>query len=141
MNYENSPPLLGIFHVAVPVQDLERAVAFYCEELGFRRFDTQSKDWAMVALGQTSLSFFQLSPQEQEAQKRLPKSDAPYRHFGIAVPSRQAVDQWHGRLSHLPTRLPCKEHRDGSYGFYLRDSEGNFFEIIWIPEKSSRQGD
>lgn len=130
-----SDSLTGIHHVAVPALNLKRAIAFYVEHLGFRVFDAGSEDWAMVALGNTSLSFFQL-PAEAVAP---PKSDAPYRHFGITAISRQAVDTWHTRLAREIPVEPCKLHRDGSYGFYLKDSEGNFLEIIWIPEDSSRQ--
>lgn len=139
----NQDKIFGVTHVAVPAHNLSRAVNFYCSALGFSPFDTSDHDWAMVHLGQTSVSFFQV-PSNLDGSSL--KSDSKYRHFGITVPSAAEVDEWHGRLQKEKSvgffqskdLGQPKVHRDGSYGFYLQDSEGNALEIIWIPEKSSR---
>lgn len=56
-------------------------------------------------------------------------------HFGLNVDSPQAVDRWHRHLKDAgaPHVGAPKGHRDGSYGFYVRDTEGNSLEIIFIP--------
>lgn len=126
------PSSLGIRHVAVAAQDLKRAARFYTEVLGFTPYHVQDADWEMFRIGGTTVS---LILHEGAAAPSDPKAAHPA-HFGINVESKAAVDQWHAYLStrKLPWLTAPKLHRDGSYGFYLKDSEGNPLELIFIPQ-------
>lgn len=110
---------LGIRHAALGITDLERALRFYTSALGFKPYHVTDSDWAMVHEGGTSLS--------------LAHSHPP--HLGIVLDSRAAVDSLHAALSASKTASVGRpvRHRDESYGFYFKDTEGNQLEAIFIP--------
>lgn len=130
------PDSLGIRHVALAARDLKRAHAFYVEILGFEPYYTGDSDWEMYRKGDTSLSLILhrgAQPKEE--------SSAPHpAHFGLNVDSNKSVDEWHGYLAakKAPHLTAPTHHRDGSYGFYLKDTEGNPLEVIFIPKQLAR---
>jgi sirohydrochlorin cobaltochelatase len=119
--------LIGIRHAALPVLDLKRALVFYTEHFGFKPYLTSDKDWAMITLGGTSLSLMPLN--------KITPNQGPARHLGIQVQSPAEVDQLFKKLqaTGYPHIQAPKLHRDSSYGFYFKDSEGNGLELIFIP--------
>lgn len=121
--------LTGITHVAITVNDLKRSIAFYTNHFGFKPYHTSDKDWAMLYLGNTTLSLVVHS----ETKADSPEGIHPA-HFGITVDSPENVTKWHTALT--KKNITCsapKLHRDKSFGFYLKDSEGNNLEVIYIP--------
>jgi hypothetical protein len=100
--------------------------------LGFTPYHTMDADWKMLRLGDTTVS---LILHQGASPAARPKSGHPA-HFGLNVESMDEVDDWHDFLVDKGLGpLPAPElHRDGSYGFYLKDSEGNPLEVIYIPE-------
>jgi len=119
--------LIGIRHAALPVLDLKRALAFYTEHFGFKPYLTSDKDWAMITLGGTSLSLMPLN--------KITPNQGPARHLGIQVQSPEEVDELFKKMKasgYLHVQPP-KLHRDSSYGFYFKDSEGNGLELIFVP--------
>lgn len=122
----------GIHHSALAVHDLERAIKFYTETLGFKHYHTQDDDWAMVYQKDSSLS---LIPEPKLDEMRSSYKGSHPSHLGITFDSSKDVDIFY---QHLCDRRvsSLKEphfHRDGSYGFYFQDSEGNQLEAIYIP--------
>lgn len=130
--------LLGIRHAALPARDLARAIRFYTEQLGFEDYHSGDPDWAMLRLEGTSLSLLkaETDPAPPPAGKMIHPS-----HLGLVVATPGEVDAMHARLSRTPEArsTPPLTHRDGSYGFYFRDSEGNRLECIFIPHRSRRR--
>lgn len=110
---------LGIRHAALGIADLERALGFYTSVLDFKPYHVSDADWAMVQEKGTSLS--------------LAHSHPP--HLGLVLDSRAAVDALHAKLSASKTMSVGRpvRHRDESYGFYFKDTEGNQLEAIFIP--------
>ncbi len=127
------PPLLGVRHAALVTRDLPRAIAFYRDVLGFAPYHVRDRDWAMVRLGGTTLSLIVAPiPAEREV------GGSHHAHVGLNAPSPEAVDAWHAKLAALlPGIGRCTQHRDGSYGFYFRDPDGNALELIHIPDEPS----
>src|SRR4051794_25472262 len=129
-----SQPFLGIRHVALPTQDLKRAVDFYCSVLNFTSYAVGDRDWAMVSQAGTFLSLIAV-PSAPGAKTEGTKEKHPS-HFGWVMPSCEAVDEVHSRLqAQLPQRgLPLPgaklSHRDSSYGFYFKDPDANQHECI-----------
>ena len=124
---------LGLRHAALPAKDLERAIRFYREAFDFEPYHISDKDWAMVTLAGTTLSFIKVPPSAPDVPAPI-KGTHPS-HVGICATTREEVDTLYQRALPLSRSVgKPAEHRDGSYGFYLLDSEGNQIECIYIPE-------
>ena len=90
-----------LFHLSIPVDDLDRAKAFYVDILGC----TVGRE----APGRFDINFFghhivaHLSPREASKANSSIQSDgdaAPLRHFGVILP----LDEWQKMKSHLTSR-------------------------------------
>lgn len=110
-------------HVAICVDDIEKAAAFY-QNLGME-LAWQDKDWAYLKAGKDGLAL--LSPHYEQA--------GP--HFGFVFDDRSAVDAAYERLKAEGVRVSeIHEHRDGTASFYGRDPDGNWFEYLYEPAQS-----
>ncbi len=118
-------------HVAIPVQSIARARKFYCEHFGFYPYyEKDQEKWSMVVKNGTSISFLEVSPNnDQEA----PSEAGHYRHFGLCYSSKEEVVELFEKLKTTYHCHSLKEHRDKSFGFYMKDTEGNNLEVIFIP--------
>lgn len=130
----DSVELLGIRHAALPARDLARGLRFYVEHLGFSDYHSGDADWAMLHLAGTTLSLIQVR-EDLAAPKARGKHPA---HLGLVASTPQEVDRMRERLARVPEAKagPTVRHRDGSYGFYFQDTEGNALECIFIPQRS-----
>lgn len=117
----------GINHSALSVENLNRALEFYCNLLEATPYHVQDRDWAMVHWGENTLSV-------------VPTQVHPP-HLGLTVDSPQTVDLLYERLKskNVPAVGKPHGHRDGSYGFYFKDFEGNHLECIYIPFLNCKQ--
>lgn len=107
-------------HVAIKVENIERAAAFY-QDLGLE-LAWKDADWAYLKAGQDGLAL--LGPGYAQA--------GP--HFGFVFDNRAEVDEAFERLSQTEIKLtPVHEHRDGTASFYGRDPDGNWFEYLYEP--------
>ncbi|NJN21672.1 MAG: VOC family protein [Leptolyngbya sp. RL_3_1] len=112
------PKRLG--HVAICVQDIPKAVAFY-QNLGME-VAWQDADWAYLKAGDDGLAL--LSPGYEQA--------GP--HFGFVFSDRAEVDTAYDRLKAEGIHVTkVHEHRDGTASFYGRDLDGNWFEYLYEP--------
>lgn len=112
--------LKRIGHVAVCVQDIDRAAEFY-QNLGMKLV-WKDADWAYLKAGDDGLAL--LSPSYQQA--------GP--HFGFVFDDRAEVDRAFEKLKAEGVHITdLHEHRDGTASFYGRDSEGNWFEYLYEP--------
>jgi catechol 2,3-dioxygenase-like lactoylglutathione lyase family enzyme len=73
------PLLVGINHVALQVDDLEAAVAFYCELFEPTSVDRSEPDAAFLELGDQFLALFERGSREEEP------------HFGLVVDDKAAA--------------------------------------------------
>ena len=99
--------MLKLDHVALNVQNLKRAIDWYCQR-GFI-VTYQDDTWAMMQLGDFRLAL------------TIPDQHPP--HLAFKVKS----------LENMPDG-EIKEHRDGSKYLYCKDSEGNVLEFIYWPK-------
>lgn len=116
--------MIQLRHAAVGVGDLDRALRFYREILGFESYHTSDRDWAMVARGGTSVSLVVAHGTHPD-------------HLGVTLPDPAEVDRMRARLAAPESGArqvsEPKWHRDGSYGFYFKDPDGHQLECIFIP--------
>ncbi|WP_216903787.1 VOC family protein [Synechococcus sp. CCY 9618] len=109
-------------HVAVRVQDMERAKRFY-EGLGLR-LTWDAHDWAYMQSPDNGDGIALLSPAYRAA--------GP--HFAFHFSDRAEVDAVHDRLAAQGHPVgPVHDHRDGTASFYLQDPEGNWLEVLYEP--------
>ncbi|MEI8250059.1 MAG: VOC family protein [Synechococcus sp. ELA057] len=109
-------------HVALRVQDIARAKAFY-QSLGLR-LTWDANDWAYLQSPTSGDGVALLSPEYTAA--------GP--HFAFHFNNREDVDAVHAQLmtSGYPVG-PVHDHRDGTASFYLQDPEGNWLEVLYEP--------
>lgn len=131
------PPLAGLWHLALNVVDLERALAFYEGDLGLRVEWRPDADNVYLTSGRDNLALHRVD--------RLADADARGRldHLGFVLPTAESVDAWAAFLSargHPLAQAP-KTHRDGARSFYLKDPAGNLVQFIHHPplERPARQ--
>ena len=109
-------------HVALRVQNMERAVAFY-RGLGLR-LTWQADDWAYLQWPGSGEGIALLSPEYRAA--------GP--HFALHVRDRAEVDRVHAELGARGHSCgPVHDHRDGTASFYMQDPEGNWLEMLYEP--------
>ncbi|MBJ7492763.1 MAG: VOC family protein [Synechococcales cyanobacterium SupBloom_Metag_052] len=109
-------------HVALRVQDMERAKRFY-GAMGLE-LTWDASDWAYLQRPDGGDGIALLSPEYKAA--------GP--HFAFHYASREQVQAEHTRLQ--AAGMPVGElhdHRDGTASFYLQDPEGNWLELLYEP--------
>lgn len=107
-------------HVAICVQDVDKAVEFY-KNLGME-IAWKDKDWAYLKAGDDGLAL--LSPSYDQA--------GP--HFGFVLSDRSEMETAHEQLQAQGIKVsPIHEHRDGTASFYGRDPDNNWFEYLYEP--------
>jgi catechol 2,3-dioxygenase-like lactoylglutathione lyase family enzyme len=109
-------------HVAVRVQDMARAKAFY-QALGLR-VTWDADDWSYLQSPGSGDGIALLGPGYTVA--------GP--HFAFHFHDRAEVDAVHAQLVAAGHRAgPVHDHRDGTASFYLQDPEGNWLEMLYEP--------
>jgi sirohydrochlorin cobaltochelatase len=125
---------LGLRHAALECQSLESALQFYQEMFGMQVYLDTDKDWAMLQLGDTYLSLVPVEKRSAPVTQR----GSHAAHLGLVYPNESAVEQTRERLVAKGVKPvgALTRHRDGSYGFYCTDLDGNVLECIFIPHRS-----
>jgi catechol 2,3-dioxygenase-like lactoylglutathione lyase family enzyme len=109
-------------HVALRVQDMERAKRFYLG-LGLR-LTWEADDWCYVQWPSSGEGIALLSPDYKAA--------GP--HFAFHFQDRAEVDQIREQLVGQGHSCgPVHDHRDGTASFYMQDPEGNWLEMLYEP--------
>ena len=135
-----------VHHLALAVEDMERAVEFYCGHLGFE------KEWEMdhrsgeaisrvVGLDQVDARMVMLKghglrlelfhyhrPQGKRTETRR-QCDFGLTHFALSVKN---IDQIYQRLNKAGVRFNCppQDVRPGARATYLKDPEGVTIELV-----------
>ncbi len=107
-------------HVAICVQDIDKAVAFY-QNLGME-VAWKNPDWAYLKAGNDGLAL--LSPSYKQAEA----------HFGFIFSERAELETAYEQLAAQNLQITkIHEHRDGTASFYGKDPDGNWFEYLYEP--------
>ena len=109
-------------HVAIRVEDMDRAVAFY-SQLGMEMV-WEADDWCYLEAAKSRDGLALLGPNYKAA--------GP--HFAFHFRDRAEVDAVHAQLKASGVAVGAvHDHRDGTASFYLRDPEGNWLEMLYEP--------
>lgn len=128
MTGPQTPPILGLRHVALLVGDVDRSVSFYTRVLGMQVEWRPDAENAYLTGGTDNLALHAGRVQE----------GVNLDHIGFLVPTPGAVDAWERRfreLGHAP-QAPARTHRDGARSFYVRDPDGHRIQILYHPPLS-----
>ena len=113
-------------HVAICVQDVAAAAAFY-KDMGLDLV-WQDSDWAYLKAGDDGLAL--MSPDYDQA--------GP--HFGFIFDQRSDMETAYQELQDKGVHVTkIHEHRDGTASFYGRDLDGNWFEYLYEPTTPKKQ--
>ena len=109
-------------HVAIRVEDVDRAKEFYIS-LGMKLV-WDDVDWCYLEAGETKDGLALLGPGYKAA--------GP--HFAFHFTKRDEIERIHDSLKNQGMKVGAlHDHRDGTSSFYLKDTEGNWLEMLYHP--------
>ena len=109
-------------HVAIRVDDVGRAKCFYLS-LGMELV-WDDPDWCYLEAGESRDGLALLGPNYRAA--------GP--HFAFHFTNREEIEIIHKSLKKQGIKVgSLHDHRDGTSSFYLRDTEGNWLEMLYHP--------
>lgn len=127
---------LDVWHVAVPVKDLERSKEFYCNKLGFillgqDEYTTKKQAFVAVAPSGFTIELFEPKGAEKSKQRKLPD------HLAFEC---QDIGIFHARILSEGLKVDSVEEFDNGVKYFgLSDPDGvklDFFQGRTIYERS-----
>jgi len=109
-------------HVAIRVDDVARAKSFYMN-LGMKLV-WDDTDWCYLEAGESRDGLALLGPGYKAA--------GP--HFAFHFTNKEEIERLHYSLKNQGMKVGAlHDHRDGTSSFYLKDTEGNWLEMLYHP--------
>ncbi len=121
-------PLTRIGHVHLTVSDLDRALRFYCDVLGFEVTTTYGRDAVFLSAGGYHHHIGLNTWAGRGAPQPAPGSTGLY-HFAILYPDRTALTAAVRRVLEHGIALEGASDHGVSEAVYLRDPDGNGVEL------------
>lgn len=122
------PPQTRIGHVHLTVSDLERALAFYRDVLGFEVTTTYGRDAVFLSAGGYHHHIGLNTWAGRGAPAPGPGTTGLY-HFAILFPDRRSLAAAVRRVLDAGVRLEGASDHGVSEAIYLRDPDGNGVEL------------
>ncbi|MCL7453509.1 MAG: VOC family protein [Anaerolineae bacterium] len=117
---------MGIGHVHLRVSDLERALAFYRDLLGFRQVKREGETVFLSASG--GVPYHLLLTGQPAARPKPPRTTGLY-HVAIRLPTRRALARTLQRLAGAGWRFQGFSDHKVSEALYLLDPDRNGLEL------------
>jgi catechol 2,3-dioxygenase-like lactoylglutathione lyase family enzyme len=153
---EGTPLISGVQSIGITVNDMDRAVGFYTQVLGFERVsesEASGSDYEHLygvfglrlktvdlQLGAERIELMQfLAPHGRPAPVDSKSNDAWFQHVAIIVSDMERAYAWLRQhdVEHAstgPQLLPAwNPNAAGISAFYFRDPDGNHLEILHFP--------
>jgi catechol 2,3-dioxygenase len=121
-------PDTGIGHVHLKVSDLDRAIAFYRDALGFEVTQRYGKQAAFLSAGGYHHHIGLNTWESRGGQSPAPGTTGLY-HFAILYPNRLELARALRRLLDHGVRLGGAADHGVSEALYLNDPDGNGLEL------------
>ena len=121
-------PRVGIGHVHLKVADLDRALAFYCDVLGFELVQRMGTSAAFVSAGGYH-HHIGLNTWESRGGSPPPRGSTGLYHLAILYPDRASLGDALRRLARAGIPLDGAADHGVSEALYLRDPDGNGVEL------------
>ena len=123
-------PDVRIGHVHLKVADLDRALRFYRDVLGFELTQRYGKKAAFLSAGGYH-HHIGLNTWESEGGSPPPPNSTGFYHLAIAYPTRTQLADALRRLMRAGIPLDGASDHGVSEALYLRDPDGNGVELYW----------
>lgn len=125
-----APPQTRIGHVHLKVADLERALGFYRDVLGFELTQRMGRQAAFLSAGGYH-HHIGLNTWESAGGSPPPQGSTGLYHVAILYPSRAALADALRRLLAAGIQLDGAADHGVSEALYLHDPDGNGVELYW----------
>jgi catechol 2,3-dioxygenase len=126
---ETIDPRTHIGHVHLKVSDLDRAIAFYRDVLGFELMQRMGDEAAFLSAGGYH-HHIGLNTWESRGGSPPPRGTTGLYHFAIRFPDRRALAQTLKRVLAAGLRIGASDH-GVSEAIYFSDPDGNGIELYW----------
>jgi catechol 2,3-dioxygenase len=123
-------PGVRIGHVHLKVADLDRAIAFYRDVLGFEVTQRYGAEAAFLSAGGYH-HHIGLNTWESQGGSPPPDAHTGLYHLAILYPTRAELTDALRRLLKANIRLEGASDHGVSEALYLRDPDGNGVELYW----------
>jgi catechol 2,3-dioxygenase len=123
-------PAVDIGHVHLKVADIDRALTFYCDVLGFELQQRMGDQAAFISAGGYH-HHIGLNTWESRGASPPPRGTTGLYHFAIRYPSRRALADGLRRLLDAGIRPEGASDHGVSEAIYLSDPDGNGIELYW----------
>jgi catechol 2,3-dioxygenase len=121
---------VGVGHVHLRVSDLERAIAFYRDVLGFEITQRMGSEAAFLSAGGYHHHIGLNTWDSRGGSAPRPGSTGLY-HLALRYPDRAALAEALGRLVDAGIELDGAADHGVSQALYLHDPDGNGIELYW----------
>lgn len=127
----------GLRHLALRVTDLARSRKFYEELFGMKVVWEPDPENVYLSSGADNLALHQVPA--ADVPRYRPAKDQLLDHLGFLVDSPASVDRLFAQAGQSGANIvkPLRQHRDGSYSFYLADPDGNVVQVLYEPNIST----
>lgn len=132
MNEKEAPvhPDVDVGHVHLKVSDLERAVTFYRDVLGFEVTQRMGAQAAFLGAGGYH-HHVGLNTWDSSGGPPPPRGTTGLYHVAFRYPTRRALADAVRRLARYETPVDGAADHGVSEAIYLRDPDGNGVELYW----------
>lgn len=132
----NIPPTKGLRHVALKVTDLTKSKAFYQAWFNMEVVWEPDGENVYMSSGIDNLALHQMS--RRDIQIRKENNGQLLDHLGFLMESPESVNTLYERFVEQGINIVFhpKEHRDGSYSFYITDPDKILIQILYEPRIS-----
>jgi catechol 2,3-dioxygenase len=127
---ESIDPGADIGHVHLKVSDLERAIAFYQDVLGFELQQRMGDEAAFLSAGGYQ-HHVGLNTWQSRGGPPAPPGTTGLFHFAVRYPTRRALASAVKRVLDAGARFAGASDHGVSEAFYLSDPDRNGIELYW----------
>ena len=126
----------GLRHLALKVTDLARSRKFYEELFGMTVVWEPDPENVYLSSGSDNLALHQIPAADVSRYKSA--QDQLLDHLGFIMESPASVDRLFTQAERFGATIvkPARQHRDGSYSFYMADPDGNTVQVLYEPAVS-----
>ena len=128
---QDIPQGKGLRHVALNVTDVEVSKTFYQTWFGMKIVWEPDAGNVYLSSGVDNLALHQIPHEKMPVDHQAQFLD----HLGFVMESPESVDQLYERVVQAGVEIihHPKQHRDGSYSFYLSDPDRIVIQILYEP--------